>query len=157
MTMKKSKNLKGYVFSLLARRSYHSAELHKKLQQKGIGTPEEQEEIIQLCKDRGYINDEEYLKYYVQNQLERKPQSLRLLQQKLHRKGISADLTSLLNESVDEFALAQQAAQKKATTLSHRLTKSEKQQKLYRFLVSRGFSSHIAFRVVKENLKLNDL
>lgn len=143
------KVLYNYTIWLLARRSYHSAQLREKLKKRGA-QQEEAEEIINHLHELRYINDEQYLQSYINQTIQQKPQGSRMLRQKLRQKGITGPAVDLNLKAVDEQEkeLATAAFQKKLQKITPPYTKKH-QEKLYRFLISRGFSLRTATQLIK--------
>lgn len=147
MSSEDQKKLYNYAVRLLARRNYHSVTLREKLNNKAIGTSEDIEKVIGKMEELRYINDKDYLRYYINDQLTLRPQGIRLVRQKLLKKGIKGPEVEeeLKKYQHNQAELARKAARKKLKTLKG-LPEYEKRQKLFRFLVSRGFE----FDTVKE-------
>ena len=147
-----NKRIFNYACWLLARRRYGIKEFQGKLNKKFPEQPEATALIIELFIARKYLDDHEYARLYIQDQIRRKPQGLRMVKQKLRQKGIAettfnsalqsltqGDQTSSLEPQIpNEDELIQQAISKKSRTLKTTSPLQQK-QKLYRFLVSRGF------------------
>lgn len=136
-----NKKIFNYACWLLARRRYTVSEFRSKLEKKFPEQPEATTEIMDIFQDKKYLDDSEYTTLYIREQLNRKPQGLRMIKQKLRQKGINeATLSSAFQEQIfDEDQLIQQALDKKSATLKN-ATPQEAKQKLFRFLVSRGFN-----------------
>lgn len=151
MRSEAQKKLLHYAGRLLARRNYHSVTLREKLTQKEIGTLEDVETIINELTECKYINDSDYLRYYINDQLMLRPQGIRLVRQKLFKRGIKGSRVEqeLEKHKPHEKELAQKAAEKKLRILKD-LPEYERGQKLFRFLISRGFDIDTVKGVVKE-------
>lgn len=141
MTVDAQKKLLNYAARLLARRNYHSVTLREKLYSKGIGAENDIEQVLEKLKTYKYINDQAYIEYYINDQLTLRPQGIRLVRQKLFRKGIKGDDVEreLARHAHREPELARKALTKKRKTLKAS-SEYEKREKLFRFLTSRGFS-----------------
>lgn len=144
------KKVWNYAVRLLARRNYHSITLRKKLKEKGSGTPEEIESIIKKLKECRYLNDEEYIRYYVSDQLLLRPQSIRLVRQKLRQRGIQGEAVEqeLARHAHREEEFARKAVRKKLKTVRGE-SQQKQREKLFRFLTARGFP----LSTIKEVLK----
>ena len=143
----------GYAYSLLARKRYTVAELQKKVTRKFPGQIKGIEETLQRLKKHHYLDDMEYAGLFIESKLKRHPQSIKLLKWNLRKKGLDSDTIerSLNEENINEAEMARLAAQKKQKSLA-RLPMAKQKEKLYRFLLSRGFSSSVIFQVAnKEN------
>lgn len=145
------KKLLHYAGRLLARRNYHSVTLREKLIKKEIGTAEDVEAIINELTECKYINDSDYLRYYINDQLMLRPQGTRLVRQKLFKRGIKGPEVEqeLEKHKPYEKELAQKAAHKKLRILKD-LPEYERGQKLFRFLISRGFDIGVTKEVLQE-------
>ncbi len=138
----------GYAYSLLARKRYTAAEIDKKLESKFPQQTEAIEEIIRRLKENHYLDDTEYARLFIESRLRSHPQSIKLTRWDLRRKGLNAEVIehAFGKEDVDELEMARQAAQKKQKSLKH-LPEAKKKEKMYRFLLSRGFSPSIIFQI----------
>lgn len=144
-----NKKIFNYACAILARRRNSISEFRSKLGKKFPDQLEETVEIIELFIDRKYLDDKQYATSFIQEQLRRKPQGLRLIMHKLRQKGISeTTLSSTFREQlIDEDELVQQAVAKKIKTLSGASLAVQK-QKIYRFLASRGFNQENIFKAL---------
>lgn len=163
------KNLLEYSFKLLTRRRYSIHEITNKLEKRAIlitnpqadtpTTPEPmpQETISEVIKrvierliNYKYLNDREYTQLFIQDQLNRKPQGIRLLQEKLKHKGIAKAIVqeTMANINPNELEQAKIALEKKKKTLKSSSIQNEK-EKLFYFLVSRGFSTSTILTILK--------
>ncbi len=134
---------------LLSRRRYHSAEVRNKLRLKGRPEDEISSAIVRL-KDIRYLDDYEYINLYINDQLRFKPQSKRLIRQKLILKGIEKDEVeaALSNIRINEIEQAGLAFQKKIKTIKTG-TPQQQKEKIQRFLASRGFTPGVIIETVK--------
>lgn len=121
---------------------------------KGEGfDPEIIEPVIAGLRNYGLINDEEFARAFIHDKLISKASSRRELEMLLSKKGIAKPLIqsilSDMTEVGDEEDRAMKAAQKKWDSLLRREPDARKRnQKLYAFLGSRGFSGSIIKRIV---------
>ena len=148
------KRIFNYGCWLLARRRYSESEFRKKLDKKFPNQPEATTAIVENFLTKKYLDDTQYTSLYIREQLNRKPQGLRLIKQKLRQKGINeTTLSAVFNDQfIDEDELIATALAKKSarltspqklsntTTLTPLQHKQKIKQKLFRFLVSRGFN-----------------
>jgi regulatory protein len=160
-TSRPNKKIFNYACWLLAKRRYSVSDFAQKLRKKFPDQKEERDEVTELFIARKYLDDAEYARLFVRDQLARKPQGLRLMKQKLSRKGIrDADISRIMeDEKLDELTLALEAATKKLKTLKTAQGKTGsgktnlalgQQQKLYLFLASRGFSPDVTMKTLKK-------
>lgn len=98
------------------------------------------EATLERLQHNGLVNDEAFAHAWVENRTEFRPRSRSALRMELRRKGLNDEvIQSILEESVDDEALAQQAARKYVRRLEG-LERSEFRHKLSGFLARRGFS-----------------
>lgn len=100
------------------------------------------EKIINKLKKSKFINDKEFIKWWVDQRSYFKPKGRFVLKQELLRKGIAKDLIDDFFENYennDEDGLAIKALEKKRPSLE-RLGEKERYQKAINFLLRRGFS-----------------
>ncbi len=133
----------------LSYRPRSSAEVRQNLAKRG--TPEALvEETVNRLQRAGLINDQEFARAWVENRNTFQPRSKLALRMELRRKGLSDEIVQLvLDEQVDEEALAFEAARKYARRLTG-LEWLEFRRKLCGFLARRGFSYTTLSPVVSE-------
>jgi regulatory protein len=103
-------------------------------------TPEESaEEVIERLKQSGLINDAEFAQTWVENRADLHPRSRRALAYELSRRGIDAQVIEQSLTTIDDDAMAYQAAQRPARKYKD-LEWNEFRQKMYRYLAQRGFN-----------------
>lgn len=155
------KLLLQYSFKLLARRRLTESEVRKKLLSKNIGSEIELNKVIGRLKDLQYIDDFTFAVLYLEDAMRRKPQGVKLLRNSLMKKGISTHTIARAfhEKKVNEIKMAEVALQKKLKILSARVGQEKivnpdimQKQKIYRFLMSRGFSR----MTIAQVLPLND-
>jgi regulatory protein len=133
----------------LSFRPRSSAEVRRNLSKRGVS-----ESLVDLTVERlqlaGLLNDLEFARAWIENRNIFQPRSKSYLRLELHRKGISDEIVQpLLDEQVNEEALAYEAARKYARRLAG-LEWLEFRQKLSGFLARRGFSYTTQSPVVSE-------
>lgn len=137
---------------ILTRRDHSCTELSRKLNQKGF-TAMEVESAIEDCRRLGYLDDARFAEIYVR-QLERKGYGVNGIRHRLFAKGLAGDLvrTSLENSSNDtvQFNLCLKVLAKKMRHAADGKTFSDRRDKYYRFLIGRGFQSHIVRKALEE-------
>ncbi len=154
------RKLLNKAFSLLARRAYSQHDMQQRLQAynaklKEPCSDQESEQVLQVLILSNFLNDEKYIEQFVDSQLRRKPQGRKLLQMKLQKKGVDRELIEqkLQSTVINELELATIQATKKHLSLSRRQTDEKKiREKLYRFLLSRGFESSVVNKVIIQKL-----
>jgi len=141
---------KKIAYSFLSYRQRSKKELTKKLKDKNISEAVI-ERIIKLLEDQKYVDDMSYAKIYLETKIRNKPIGKRLLQNKLYEKGIDKDTAEkTLNENYSEEKEIDSAKKlfKKYSKKIKEKDASEKKQKCYRYLISRGFDYEIVNKVV---------
>jgi regulatory protein len=133
----------------LSYRPRSSAEVHQNLTKRGISETLAKETVSRL-QSSGLVNDDAFAQAWVENRNAFRPRSKSALRMELRRKGLSDEtVQSVLDEHVDEQALAFEAARKYARRLAG-LEWPEFRQKLGGFLARRGFSYTTLAPVVSE-------
>lgn len=142
----------------IVERSYKTEkEVREKLQAKGY---EEKyvESAIEFLKEYKFLNDDYYAEAFIRDKLNSK--GSQRIKQELIRKGISREIIEEKLEHIDkedEKNKAKELAEKKIRVIQ----KSEKDTykisgKLYRFLISKGYSYDIVKEVVKDVMSIDD-
>lgn len=141
-------NAKAYLYNMLSRKNRTVKEARDKLYEKGYHK-DAVEYAIEAVSRYGYLDDLEYAKNFVESAMRNKG-SYRL-RQELKLKGVSEEnLTSALEnlETETEYIRARELAKKH---LGEKDMEDEKvRQRLFRFLVSRGYSYDVVKNVMKE-------
>lgn len=126
-------------------------EVRRKLAQKKI-SEKTIDEIITSLKDLKFIDDENYAKMYVETKVTLKPEGRRVLKMRLADKGINKELS----QKTVEDNYSEETEIKKAKDLINKYSKrvkaktpADKKQKIYRHLLSKGFSYDVISRVLK--------
>ncbi len=117
-----------YAFSLIAKKRYTCKELKEKLEKKGFSAVQ----VIERLKELNYINDLEYATDYAIKKQNEGYGKYKIIFQ-LKNKGISEDVINSLefsNKNLEDIFF------KKL-----RKIKDNKKQKIYSFLINRGFDS----------------
>jgi len=141
---------KKIAYSFLSYRQRSKKELTKKLKDKKISEGIINK-IIKLLEEQKYIDDNSYAKMYLETKIRNKPIGKRLLQNKLYEKGIDKDTAEkTLTENYTEEKEIESAKKlfKKYSKKIKGKRDSEKKQKCYRYLISRGFDYEIVNKVV---------
>ena len=141
---------------ILTKRAKSAKELGRKLKEYGYTT-----EAIQWSTERlielQVLNDENYARMVVRNQLARKPAGRRLLVGKLREKGIESSIIDLvLDEALEErdpLADARKLAQSAARSISDRYEPEVRKRRITGRLARRGFDFD-TIRVVVDELDL---
>ncbi len=150
-TMEDQAKIREYALKLVTGRMYPCAELSKKLLQR---FPKEQKIVSEIIADfsaANLLNDKTYAETYVRFRQGSAPRGKFALRMELKKKGIPDDLiASVLSDISDEAeeAKAENLARKKLLTFRNDFSSEQKKEKLFRFLVGRGFSQSIIFSVL---------
>ena len=117
------------------------------------------ENTIKFLKEYNFINDYNYTKMYIRDKL--KTQGERKIRYSLISKGIDESIIDEIIdgiEDIDSKNIAYELARKKYRVIIKRETDKYKiSQKLYAFLVGRGYSYNIVSDIVKEVISENNL
>jgi regulatory protein len=108
------------------------------------------EDTLSKLQANGLIGDEDFAKMWVENRSTFRPRGRRALAVELRQKGLPDNIIqTTLDESVDEEALALEAARKYARKLEG-LERFEFRKKLGGFLARRGFGYEVAAPVIRQ-------
>lgn len=133
--------------NFLGYRPRSTSEVRRNLTEKEFPAP-----VIDAAVERltglGYLDDEAFARYWVQNRGEFKPLSHRALRQELRQKGVDNTIIDTVLEAVGESDLAYKAARSQSRRLKQ-LTRKEFHTKLANFLQRRGFSYSTARDVIQ--------
>jgi regulatory protein len=126
-----------------------SMEVRQNLTKRGISETLTAETVNRL-QQNGQLNDEAFARAWTENRNEFRPRSKSALRMELRQKGLDEEIIqTVLEEQVDEEALALAAARKYARRLEGREW-TEFRKKLGGFLARRGFSYATLAPVVSE-------
>ncbi|MBI1308971.1 MAG: hypothetical protein GC129_03795 [Proteobacteria bacterium] len=168
--MKQQKPLLEAALAYLARREHGTAELRRKLQQKGYPLPEV-DTVLAALLQKNYLNDQRYAAARGSSRAQGSKWGAAKIRQELSSKGLAAETVSStmesLNESEDWLATAQKLLQRKfpqplpeAESADPALGRAEAYKALQKekskrisYLTRRGFSLQQALQA----LNLTDL
>ncbi len=142
--IKENEFAKAYerVLKFFSYRPRSERELQDWFTKKQVGE-ELQKLLTQKLKDLGYLNDEEFARWWIEQRVTFKPVGKRLLIMELRQKGITQEIIAELLDSYitkdTEKELARRMVEKKLKSLKH-LSGLELKQKLVAALGRRGFS-----------------
>lgn len=105
------------------------------------------DQAVERLSTMGYLDDEAFARFWVQNRGEFKPLSNRALRQELRQKGVADTVIQVILQDNDESELAYQAASGQVRKLRS-LTERDFRTKLSAFLQRRGFSYDTTHEVV---------
>ena len=109
--------------------------------QKKNSDPQTAQKIIDKLKEYNFINDKEFARLWFESRIKLKPRAIRVIKLELKQKGIEDELIDEIfdNTKTDDKELALVLAEKRFK----RYAKEEPQkakEKMYRFLISKGFN-----------------
>ncbi len=108
--------------------------------------------VVSRLKENNFINDEEFIKWWIEQRIRFRPRSLKLIKIELRQKGIDKELIeetiSHLPSAIDDLESAKELIDKRLPRYKN-LSQEEKFQKIARFLSSKGFS----YDIIKEIFK----
>jgi len=130
----------------------------KEIRDKLLGKKASEEiinKIISRLKKNNFLNDEEFVKWWIEQRTRFKPRSVRLIKIELKQKGIGQEL---IDETIDHLPLTIDDLESAKKLIEKRLPRyknlswEEKFQKIARLLSSKGFSYDIIKEIFKEIL-----
>lgn len=143
----------SYAFLLLKYRMRSQQELRGRLLRKKF--PEDiTEACLAFLRDKHFINDEDFARAWVESRI-KKPLGLRRIRQELKIKGIKEEFIrqaeALLNDYNEEKVVL--ALARKRLNRSLHEPKEKIRQRLYNYLVLRGFSPDTVLEVLRKLIK----
>jgi regulatory protein len=116
-------------------------EVRRNLTEGGV-EPDVIETVLGRLERQGYIDDDAFARYWVENRERFKPRGAGALRYELRQKGVESDVIASVLEDLDAAEGAYRAAQPRAQRLSALATSDIRtfRQKLAEFLMRRGFS-----------------
>lgn len=130
----------------LSYRARSESEIRQNLRKHEIPEPVIEQTLDRL-RQEGLANDHQFARAWVENRSTFRPRSRRLMAMELRQKGLDQEAVSSAVESLDDEALAYEAAQKRAPRFKG-LEWNEFRKKLSDFLARRGFSYSVIAPVV---------
>lgn len=114
------------------------------------------EKIIKRLLDHKFIEDKEFVKWFIEQRTKVKPKSLQFIKYELKQKGISNELFEEVLESADfeiesDLDKALNLAKKRINRLQNEDPK-KRYEKMVRFLASKGFNYDIIKKVIDQIL-----
>jgi len=144
------KRAQEYCLRLLALRARSEKELDSRLKAKGISSSAVKE-ALEFLKGKGFVNDLEFAREWIDSRLRTNPRSAEVLKEELRKKGIEEGLidkaVSEKADDLDEKALMIKMAKEKIGKEKNSPKKSIK-ARVFRYLLSKGFESLAAEEVV---------
>ena len=121
----------------LAHRPRSISEIRRKLQEYDVDDVVIDEVIVRL-ENYGYVNDEEFARFWVRNREEFAPRGVMALRTELRQKGISNQIIETVFSDLDSYDSAYKAAQSKLRSLRGKDQQTFR-RRLTGFLGRRGF------------------
>ena len=107
-------------------------------------------DVLEKLKEYNFIDDNKYAQSYVNSCLTYKKYGKNKIIYMLKQKGISSSIISNLNFNNDlEFETAKNVFYKKLSSLD-KYDNNKKKEKLYRHLSSKGYSSEVIMKLLKD-------
>jgi regulatory protein len=148
--------IKEISFKLLTRRLHAVSELKRKLMFKKYSS-ENIDFIINELYERNYLDDKKFAEKYCDEKLKNSKSGLAKIKAELFKKGVEKKIIDDVlgkyynSDLIFENALLI-AKNKLNSTLYNKLDAKKKREKLFRFLISKGYSNEI---IIKTLRKLN--
>ncbi len=134
----------SFALTLLASRDYSEGEMLEKLHKKYPNSSEEETQtVIQTLKDQHLLDDERFSENWVRHWKEEGKMSTAMMKQKLFQKKISQEIIqkTLTEAEISDVSAIQTLAQHKWQSINKLdIPLLKKKEKLFRFLLSKGFS-----------------
>jgi regulatory protein len=133
----------------LSFRPRSEAEVRDRLERSGVDQAVI-EAVIGRLKDRGYLDDEEFARFWVEGRQRFSPRSAYALRQELRRKGLDDAAVAIAVSDLDAAASAYAAARPRALRLASLASGDPKlfRRKIGDFLLRRGFDYDVVREVV---------
>lgn len=114
------------------------------------------DKILGKLKDQRLINDEEFVKWWIEQRTGGRPRGIRLIKIELQQKGIDRELIEKILGDYDIKILSADGAKRlveKQYPKYAKLPRQEKYQKLSQFLLRRGFDWDTIKKAIDEVMK----
>lgn len=121
----------------LGYRPRSTSEVRKNLQEKGY-PPDAIDASIAKLTEQGYLDDNAFARYWVENRSTFKPRGARALRSELRQKGVADAVINIVLADLDGDAEAYRAAEVRAHRYKGK-TQAEFKHKVGQFLARRGF------------------
>ena len=142
----------------LSRRAHSVHELGEKLRHRGYPASIV-EEVLARLKEQGYLDDPEFARGFVRNQMTMKPMGERGLRAALRKKGVADDIIDTVVKEAfsenDARAVATGVAQKRLRSYAG-LDPHKARQRLANLLLRRGFEYEVVNEVLRDVMQNSD-
>ena len=146
-----------YAFLLLKFRLRSEKEIYSRLKQKKFAE-EIIKETILFLKDKGFIDDSNFTKVWIESRLKR-PLGLRRIKQELNLKGIAKEIIdtqlSQIKAGYFESDIVAKIAEARLSKLKD-IEPENIKRRLYAYLLRRGFSPEVVMDVIAQLCKHTD-
>ena len=136
---------------ILTGRDHSRYELVQKLKQRGF-LPDIIEEVVLECERLDYVDDNRTSRVYIR-QLMRKGYGAKRIRVELKRKGLSErpdqGVISQMISDIDELEVAGRIFKKNIKRFEREIDPRKRKNKIYRFLLARGFSAETIGNLLK--------
>jgi regulatory protein len=137
--------------NFLSYRPRSEAEVRRNLREKDV-----EEQVIEMVVERltraGFLDDQEFARYWVENRVQFKPRGARALRQEMWEKGVPDAVVAETLEGFDEEDTARQVAKAGARRMAH-LDPRDFRRKLSAYMARRGFSYAVIQPLIEEMLE----
>ncbi|MCF7918258.1 recombination regulator RecX [Candidatus Gracilibacteria bacterium] len=144
------KNIRNYLFRILARREYSFYELRNKLCTKFPNKSDDIEIVLKEFQEKGWASDERFCETFIRSKVLTNKWGSRRLLMKLKEKGIEKDIALAKIEEIfpsdqQEEVLRELISKKREEIRKKGKTKNEYElrQKILAYLVGKGFDLDI--------------
>lgn len=146
----KFNKIKDKAFRLLAQREHSRFELYRKLKRKEFPV-QMINQALDYLEEQDYLNDQRFAENWIKSRLRYKPRGPYLIKKELSQKGVDISIqkeliSSLITPEV-EYRLARQLLDK---WLNRKKKKDDISDKMYRYLLNKGFSSSICKSIIED-------
>jgi regulatory protein len=124
--------------NFLGYRPRSRAEVRRRLQEKQH-EPERIDAVLARLEDEGYVNDEQFAQFWIENRTRFRPRSARALRHELRQKGVPVSVIDAAVSKVDEEDAARAALSKRIDRW-RALDEDQFVHKAIEYLARRGFS-----------------
>ena len=114
------------------------------------------EKILKKLKEHNFINDEEFVRWWIEQRTGSKPKGFRLIKMELQQKGVDKETIEKILRYYDIKILSAEGARRllvKVLPRYRKLPPMEFRQKLSQFLLRRGFEWETVKEAIDEIVK----
>jgi len=133
---------------LLSRRPRSFQEIEQRLQKAHVAKATT-EQVLHRLSERGLLDDRVFADTWIENRLQFRPRSAKLLRHELRAKGVQAEQIELALSGYDDELAARRAAIKQARKWKA-LDQAEFRRRMHSFLMRRGFDYDTVSTVIKQ-------